>query len=198
MAKEKTAKVKKPIFKRWWFWVIIVVIVIGIIGGSGSKEASQPTSTPVTTEAPTPAETSALEEDQTSESMEASSSDEPNTPQGIIEQVIRNRIGEEYTYSEIDRITINDNLGTDATDDYIALVYITWNQKNSGKTSKEVLKLYSDDLAATIGEQCENVQELAIFWTVPYLNNANAKCAYERKGNGMYEMDMMWDTAFSG
>lgn len=28
------AEVKKPIHKKWWFWVIIAVIAIGIIGGS--------------------------------------------------------------------------------------------------------------------------------------------------------------------
>lgn len=33
------AKNKKPIFKKWWFWVLIVIIIGGIIGGSsGSKD----------------------------------------------------------------------------------------------------------------------------------------------------------------
>ena len=31
-------KKKKPIYKKWWFWVIIAVFVIGIIGGSGGGE----------------------------------------------------------------------------------------------------------------------------------------------------------------
>lgn len=37
------AKVKKPIFKKWWFWVIAVIIIIGIIGGSsgGSDEPNK-------------------------------------------------------------------------------------------------------------------------------------------------------------
>ena len=123
--------------------------------------------------------------------------EEPSSPQDIIEKTIRDRIEEKYTYSEIDEITINDNLGTDTPDDYIALVNITWTQKNSGKTSKEVLKMYSDDLAATLAQHCENVQELAVFWTVPYLNNASAKCSYERKDGGMYVMDLVWDNAFN-
>ncbi|MCO7177055.1 DUF4352 domain-containing protein [Sporolactobacillus kofuensis] len=46
MAKEK---VKKPIFKRWWFWVLVVIIVISIganMGGNdeSSKGTSQKTS----------------------------------------------------------------------------------------------------------------------------------------------------------
>lgn len=31
-------KKKKPIFKKWWFWVIATVLAIGIIGGSGDGE----------------------------------------------------------------------------------------------------------------------------------------------------------------
>lgn len=37
----KTGKVKKPVYKKWWFWVLIVLalfVVIAIVGGSGSKE----------------------------------------------------------------------------------------------------------------------------------------------------------------
>ena len=56
--------------------------------------------------------------------------------------------------------------------------------------------MYSDDLAATVAKDAPDIQEIAIFWTVPYLN-ASAKCAYERRGEGMYEMDMMWDSAFN-
>ena len=37
---------KKPIYKKWWFWVIIVIVAIGIIGGSaGDKETSTDNST---------------------------------------------------------------------------------------------------------------------------------------------------------
>ncbi len=31
-------KKKKPIFKKWWFWVIVAVVAIGIIGGSGEGD----------------------------------------------------------------------------------------------------------------------------------------------------------------
>ena len=55
--------------------------------------------------------------------------------------------------------------------------------------------MYSSDLALTVPEQCPNVQEIAIFWTVPYLKRS-AKCSYERKNNEMYVMDMYWDSVF--
>lgn len=113
-----------------------------------------------------------------------------------IERVIRSRISSQYSSTQIDRITINEDAGTSASGDYIALVYLTWNVKNSGKTSKDMLQTYSSDLAATVGNECPSVNEIAIFWTVPYLNNASAKCAYERRSGGMYASDTMWDSAF--
>ena len=113
-----------------------------------------------------------------------------------IESILKVRIEEAYDDTEIDHITINDDLGTEVENDYIALVYLTWNCKNSGKTSKEMLKMYSDDLAATLAEQNDSVQEIAIFWTVPYLND-NAKCSYERRNGGFAVMDTAWGKAFS-
>lgn len=97
--------------------------------------------------------------------------------------------------TQIDRITINDDLGTEANGDYIALVYLTWDQKNTGKTSKKMHEMYSSDLAATLGEQNSSVNEIAIFWTIPYLNDT-AKCSYQRNGDGFVEMDMAWGKAF--
>lgn len=75
-------------------------------------------------------------------------------------------------------------MGTDADGDCIALVYLTWNQKNTGKTSKKMLEMYSSDLAATLGEQNSSVNEIAIFWTVPHLNDT-AKCSYKRNGGSL-------------
>lgn len=50
-----TVKVKKPIFKKWWFWVIVVLLVIAIIpsgkspekvGGSGAPAVKAETTAP--------------------------------------------------------------------------------------------------------------------------------------------------------
>ena len=112
------------------------------------------------------------------------------------EIAIRKRIKEKYSDTDITNITLNPHLGTDAEDDLIALVNLTWNVQNSGKMSKEMLTMYSNDLAATVANECPTIQEIAIFWDVPYLKD-NAKCAYERKDNGMYEMDFMWGNAFN-
>lgn len=37
----KNEKAKKPIYKKWWFWLIVVLIVIGIAGSFGDDTSSQ-------------------------------------------------------------------------------------------------------------------------------------------------------------
>ena len=204
MKKEKEVKEKKPIYKKWWFWVIIVVIIIAAIGGGGSNEdTSSDSKNTIESQTQENSESQATNDVEDASNVEENTNEvtteeESSTPQAQIEKTIRQRIGDEYTYTDIDSITINENLGTeDVEGDYIALVNVTWTQMNKGPTSKKMLSMYSEDLAAYIGEECPNVQEIAIFWTVPYLDNANAKCAYERKGEGMYEMDIMWGNAFN-
>lgn len=36
--KSQRTPVKKPIYKRWWFWIIVVFLFIGFSGGSGEPE----------------------------------------------------------------------------------------------------------------------------------------------------------------
>lgn len=86
-------------------------------------------------------------------------------------------------------------MGIEADGDYIALVYLTCDQTNTGTTSKKMLEMYSSDLAATLGEQNSSVNEIAIFWTIPYLNDT-AKCSYKRNGGSFVEMDMAWGKTF--
>lgn len=44
------AKAKKPIYKKWWFWVIIVIVISGIIAGaSGDSDTPGSTQTDNTT-----------------------------------------------------------------------------------------------------------------------------------------------------
>ena len=89
----------------------------------------------------------------------------------------------------MDRIEINEDLGTDAEGDYIALVYLTWDVKNKPDMTETMLQMYSDDLAASLAKDHPEVQEVALFWKVPYLGEKTSKWSYERKGNGMYTTD---------
>ncbi len=109
---------------------------------------------------------------------------------------IQEYIDANYTYTTLDKITVNPNLGTDKEDDYIALVYLTWSQMNKGDTSKKMLDMYSSDMAVHVYEDLPEIQELAVFWTVPYLNNGSAKISFERKSNGMAYIDTVFDQNF--
>ncbi len=112
-----------------------------------------------------------------------------NAPDSVIESYIRSRISSKYSKTSVESITINDDLGTDVEGDYIALVNLTWDVRNSSATTEEMLQMYSDDLAASLAIDHPEVQEVAIFWHVPYLGSNSSKWAYERKDGGMYLTD---------
>lgn len=177
-------KPKKPFYKKWWFWVIVAIVIISIISSLGGNNNIDETTTSTTSE---------TIEENTSTKTEITTNYDASTEEGKIESIITDRISDKFDeYTQVEKITINEDLGTDKKGDYVALVYLTWTQENSTDTSKEVLKMYSSDLAATVGKETDSVQEIAIFWTVPYHGSATSKCAYERKNGNMYEMDTMW------
>lgn len=165
-------------------FVAVLLATLTLIGGCGNQEPSD-----------TATESAPDTEVTTTRAASAAETPVVLTETQKIEKILTDRITEQYTMTQIDRITINDDLGTEADGDYIALVYLTWDQKNTGKTSKKMLEMYSSDLAATLGEQNSSVNEIAIFWAVPYLNDT-AKCSYQRNGDGFVEMDMAWGKAF--
>lgn len=142
-------------------------------------------------------ETSGEPEEETADS---SISIEPIYEEGSLEKELQDYavkiITESYTYTDIESLTVNENLGTEEDGDYIILARLTWNQKNKASTSQDMLSMYSSDFAARIGMDQPSVNEVAIFWTVPYLNNANAKWSYERNDDGMYLSDNMMDSVF--
>lgn len=102
----------------------------------------------------------------------------------------------DYYKAVIDDVRVNEDFGTSASGDYIASVYVTWNEKNSGKTSKEMLDLYSSDMAARMYDDLPEIQELVVYWTVPYLNNGSAKISFERTSSGMKYTDKIFDSNF--
>lgn len=122
--------------------------------------------------------------------------DEPESEKSKIERKIQEYIDANYTYTQLDSISVNDDLGTDIDGDYVLLVHLTWNAKNSGKLSKEVLELYSSDMAARMYDDLPEIQELVVFWTVPYLNDGSAKISFERVTNGMRFTDTFFDKNF--
>lgn len=117
--------------------------------------------------------------------MEGSESDS-------ISSAIKSHVSSNFDKTSVDSVTVNDDLGKGSG--YIALVNLTWNVKNSAETSKKVLEMYSDDLAATIAAKYSSVNEIAVFWKVPYLTNNTSKWSYSCTEGKAYSMDIV--TAF--
>lgn len=72
-AETTEVKVKKPIYKRVWFWVIVVLVVAVVFGGSGSDDEDEATSTTDETVAES---TETADEDDADEADDADDEDE--------------------------------------------------------------------------------------------------------------------------
>jgi major membrane immunogen (membrane-anchored lipoprotein) len=109
-----------------------------------------------------------------------------------IENMVSERFSEGlYRNAKINRITVNDNLGTDVEGDYILLVNFIFDIKNTRETGNEMMRMYSDDLVAYIGNNDSiDIVEAAIFWEDEY-NGRTVKYAYEHNEDGFYITDIM-------
>jgi len=162
---------------RWWFWVLlfVAICVIAALFSDGEPQPHEAASSvpSLQTQQPTPEATL--------------------TPEQQIEADLRKIVEDNYSSTDMTELTLNENLGTEDEDDYVALVYLTWDVPNSANTTKQMLALYSEDLAARVGSDLEAITDLAIFWTVPYYSEttAAAKYSYERTDEGMYQTDVV-------
>lgn len=50
MEQKNISKPKKPVYKKWWFWVIIAVLIIGIGANMGAGEENTPNDKPTTSQ----------------------------------------------------------------------------------------------------------------------------------------------------
>ena len=96
----------------------------------------------------------------------------------------------------MDSISVNEHAGTKDPDDWVIIARASFKRKNRGKTAKDMIDMYSSDLAASLGKTFPNIQEIAVMWHAEYIDGS-AKCSYEKYEDGnMYEMDMSWDKTF--
>lgn len=92
--------------------------------------------------------------------------------------------------TEVTRISINEDLGTENPDDYIVLVYPRWNRQNGKDLTSEMIRMHCDTMAKYVSENNPNVHELVLFWNIPYHKEegVSAKCGYRRNENKL-ELD---------
>lgn len=96
---EENKKAKKPIFKRWWFWLIVVVIVIGVIGSQGDSETNTDDSqTAEQTQSATTEPTDAESEDA---QQTAAPVEEPEDPADTMTMGQKNALGSAESYLSV-------------------------------------------------------------------------------------------------
>lgn len=82
-------------------------------------------------------------------------------------------------------------MSTDQDNKLIALVHLSFDFKNSAQTSYNMVEMFSDDLASKIGTDKNTINQIAVFWKVPYIGEDEtlAKFSYERSGEHMIITD---------
>lgn len=124
----------------------------------------------------------------TSEEVEDNSEeDELDMVKYDAEIEIKKIIEENYKTTSIEKIEINEDMGASEKNKLIALVYLSFDALNTSKTAYNMVEMYSDDLAANIGKDSDTVNQIAVFWKVPYIDEEEtvAKFSYERSGKQM-------------
>ncbi len=127
-------------------------------------------------------------EDYTSEEVEDNSEeDELDMVKDDAKIEIKTIIEENYKTTSIEKIEINEDMGSNENNKLIALVYLSFDALNTSKTAYNMVEMYSDDLAANIGKDNDTVNQIAVFWKVPYIDEDEtvAKFSYERSGEQM-------------
>ena len=115
--------------------------------------------------------------------------EQPKDVKEEIKGVVEAIVSDDLKRTNIKDVTVNNYQGEEGK--FIVLPYLEWEVKNSKDTTVEMLEMYSDNLAAKLYEQ-EDIEEITIFWEVPYhLEGDNvAKFNYKRSDMGMAKLDI--------
>ncbi|MDM5299472.1 hypothetical protein QUF51_15070 [Bacillus pumilus] len=125
--------------------------------------------------------------EEVNESEAASEEDKLESLKSDAEYEIESIVEVNYTTASIEEIEINEDMGSEKPNKLIALIHLSFDVKNSAQTSYNMVEMYSDDLAAKIGTENDTVNQIVVFWKVPYIDEEEtvAKFSYERSGEQM-------------
>lgn len=189
--------------KKWILAALIAAaLALSLTACGGGQESADAESVPdggeTVTESAPPPEPEPMPEPEPVSEPEAEPAEETPEPELTgkekVDADLRAIVSEKYRDTRVTEITLNDNLGSEAEDDYVALIYLRWTVQNGPDMTKRMIAMYSEDFAARIGTDVPAVTDVAIFWTVPYYSEETAaKYSYERRDNGgMYKTDEVW------
>lgn len=180
-------EVKKPLYKKWWIWLIAFFAVLVIYGAATGINQAQNEVNEKGTEA---AEKEDTQNEDTENEADLSREEE-------IQAAVEDIIAEVFKGTDIDKIAVNENLGLE-DGSFIVLPHLTWNVKNKEKMTREMLEQYSDHLAAKLAAESD-VSEITIFWEVPYHKEGSnaAKFSYTRADDKMAIEEAWYDPVIS-
>lgn len=166
---------KKPVYKKWWVWLIAVMLVVGIIGVITEDETEGSKEKPV----------EAKDNDVEGESSGEEEEQKELTREEEIQALVADITDDDFMATEIKEVAVNPDLGND-DGNFIVLPKLKWEMSNKAKRTKVMLEEYSDHLAAKLAAESD-INEITVFWEVPYhLEGDNvAKFNYSRSGDDM-------------
>ena len=111
------------------------------------------------------------------------------TPEYKIKANIK-KYTKEYSATKINKITVNEDMGKGKG--YIVLINYKFDRPNTAKRVRPLVDMYSNDVGAKLAKD-KNINEVVVFWEVPYLQDKGNVVKYnmERNGNDM-EIKKKW------
>lgn len=100
-----------------------------------------------------------------------------------VDSAINKELNDQIRNTKIESLQVNENLGTDSKDDVVVLANLSWSTKNTEKTTREMLEMYSDHLAAKLAPELSNGSEIALFWKAEYTGLDIKHSYYIKNGN---------------
>ncbi|MGL4569638.1 MAG: hypothetical protein ACRCVJ_01070 [Clostridium sp.] len=102
------------------------------------------------------------------------------------DSIIKKELDDKVTNTTLDSLQVNENLGTDSNKDVVVLANLSWSTKNSEKTTKKMLEMYSEHIAAILAPELAEGSEIALFWKAEY-TGLNIKHSYYIKNGNAYK-----------
>lgn len=103
-----------------------------------------------------------------------------------IKNWIVKKIKDDYPGTYIDALRIYTKDGWDISEYCMVAIDLTWNVSNNEKLTEEMLEMYSNDLAATLVLEYQNIHWMDIRWIVPYHKYERRHMKYMQKEGRMY------------
>lgn len=134
-------------------------------------------------------EKAVAEEEKRKEEQAKEEADQEKEAAEEIADLVKTIVKEDLEKTKVLDVQVNENLGK-ADGSYIVMPNLKWTRKNGADRTKEMLEMYSDNIAAKLAGQ-NDVSEITVFWEVPYHRKDDnvAKFMYERSGESMIKMD---------